>query len=65
MNIKRAIVWIVSAVFGAVTTVGVIWAFNTTPEKFQTWNVILFFLSMAAVAFIWLDYFLKTEYLKR
>lgn len=75
MNVKRALVWTISAVFGVVTTAGIIFpsiplgpitiGFGTSLEKFQTWNVILLFLSMAAIAFIWLDYILKTDYLKR
>lgn len=65
MGTRRTIVWIGSAVVGVISTVGVIAAFGTTPEKFSYSNVVLFFLSMAAVAFIWLDYFMKTGFLKR
>lgn len=38
--------------------------FGTTPEKFAYSNVILLFLSTAALAAIWLDYFMKTDLLK-
>lgn len=38
--------------------------FGTTPEKFAYSNVILLFLSTAALMAIWLDYFMKTDLLK-
>lgn len=39
--------------------------FNTTPEKFAYSNVLLLVLSLGGIAFIWLDYFLDTQFLKR
>ncbi len=39
--------------------------FNTTPEKFAYSNVLLLVLSIGGIAFIWLDYFLDTQFLKR
>jgi hypothetical protein len=39
--------------------------FNTTPEKFAYSNVLLLVLSVGGIAFIWLDYFLDTQFLKR
>ncbi len=66
MQSKRVILWIVSALFGAAITAGIIFVgFGTTPERFAYSNVLLLFLSFGAIAFIWLDYFLKTDYLKR
>jgi hypothetical protein len=51
--------------FGAAVTAGIIFVgFATTPEHFAYSNVMLLFLSFGAVAFIWLDYLLKTDYLK-
>ncbi|HRE27038.1 MAG TPA: hypothetical protein PK954_10425 [Anaerolineales bacterium] len=66
MQSKRLILWIVSALFGAAMTVAIVYVgFATTPERFAYSNVLLLFLSFGAIAFIWLDYFLKTDYLKR
>lgn len=39
--------------------------FGTDPYRFAYSNVLLLFLSAGATAFIWLDYALGTEYLKR
>ncbi|MBL8045091.1 MAG: hypothetical protein JNL09_01040 [Anaerolineales bacterium] len=39
--------------------------FGTTLYKFAYSNVLLLFLSTAGIAFIWLDYFLKTNFLKK
>lgn len=39
--------------------------FGTDPYKFAYSNVLLLFLSTAGIAFIWLDYFLKTDFLKK
>ncbi len=65
MQSKRVILWVLSALFGAAVTAGIIYVgFATTPERFAYSNVLLLFLSFGAVAFIWLDYLLKTDYLK-
>lgn len=64
MNVRRAIVWIFSLVFGLVTAVGVILAFGTTLERFSVVNAFLVFVSFAALAFIWLDFILRTQYLR-
>lgn len=48
------------ALLGSVYHIG----FGTTPEKFAYSNVILLFLSTAALMAIWLDYFMKTDLLK-
>jgi hypothetical protein len=64
MNIRRAIVWGISIVFGAVSVAGVLLAFNTTVEKFSFTGLLLIFLSLGSFAFIWLDYFLRTDYLR-
>ena len=75
MTTKRAMVWVGSILFGAAVTAVVIFpdiqigpiaiGFGTTLEKFAYSNVLLLFLSIGSVAFIWLDYFLGTDYLKR
>lgn len=64
MNARRAIVWILSILFGVAVTWGTITAFGTTFDKFSESNSLLVFLSMAGLAFIWLDFVLMTDYLK-
>jgi hypothetical protein len=64
MNARRVIVWAISLVFGLISTVGIILFFGTTLEKFSIANAILVFLSSAGIAFIWLDYLLRTQYLR-
>jgi hypothetical protein len=63
MQMRRFIVWTVSIVLGLASAVGTLAFFDTTIEKFAMANLILVFVSIAGFAFIWLDYFLKTEYL--
>jgi hypothetical protein len=58
------LVWVVSVLFGVASAAGVILAFGTTLERFSVVNGFLVTVSMGAVAFIWLDYFLKTNYLR-
>jgi hypothetical protein len=74
LQIRRAIVWLVSLVFGAVVTWVIIYTriplgpvtigFGTDVVKFAYSNVGLLFISTAGVAWIWLDYFLNTQFLK-
>jgi hypothetical protein len=64
MNVRRAIVWIASVVFGLVNAAGVILVFGTTLEKFSAVNAFLVFISFAALAFIWLDFIFRTKYLR-
>ncbi len=64
MNVRRAIVWIFSGIFGLVMVAGVILFFGTTLDKFSMVNASLVFLSFGALAFIWLDLILSTQYLR-
>ncbi len=64
MTARRVLVWTISTVFGLVTAVGVILAFQTTLEKFSVVNAFLVFISFGALAFIWLDFILSTKYLR-
>lgn len=74
MQIRRVIVWLASLVFGAVVTLVIIYAhiplgpvtigFGTDVVKFAYSNVGLLYISAAGVAWIWLDYFLDTKFLK-
>ncbi|MBL8057188.1 MAG: hypothetical protein JNK29_10845 [Anaerolineales bacterium] len=38
--------------------------FGTTPERFAYSNVMLLLVAFTGIAFIWLDYFLGTQFLK-
>ncbi|MFN2147703.1 MAG: hypothetical protein ACK2T2_04875 [Anaerolineales bacterium] len=64
MNARRLIVWATSLVFGLISTIGIILIFGTTLEKFTPANAVLVFLSSGGIAFIWLDYLLRTQYLR-
>jgi len=64
MTTRRIVVWVVSLVVGIAATLGVILVFGTTIQHFSMTNAALVALSIGAVAFIWLDYFLKTQYLR-
>lgn len=64
MTARRAIVWTFSIVTGIVSTVVTILIFNTTLDKFTIGNAILVFASTGSIVFIWLDYILRTQYLR-
>lgn len=64
MTARRFIVWFASTVFGLISAAGVILFFQTTLEKFSVVNAFLVFISLGAVAFIWLDFILSTKYLR-
>ena len=64
MIARRVIVWIASIIFGLASAAGVILAFQTTLDKFSVVNATLVFISFAALAFIWLDWILHTQYLR-
>lgn len=65
MNVRRTIVWIASTLFGVASTIGTILIFGTTLDKFSISNAILVFCAAGSLAFIWLDYLLQTNYLRR
>jgi hypothetical protein len=65
MAVRRILVWVLSLLFGLASAFGVILAFGTTLERFSPVNALLVVVSMGALAFIWLDYFLKADYLRR
>ena len=64
MNARRAIVWILSIFVGIISPIITIALFGTTLEKFSIGNAILVFASTGSIVFIWLDYILRTQYLK-
>lgn len=64
MRTRRTIVWIVSAIVGLVSSAGVILLFGTTLQRFTVVNALLVFLGMGSIAFIWLDWILRTKFLQ-
>ena len=74
LNLRRLLVWLVAIIFGLLVTWVIIYTkiplgpvtigFGTDVNKFAYSNVGLLFISAAGVAWIWLDYFLGTQYLK-
>lgn len=64
MKVRRALVWILSIAFGVAVTFGTVAAFGTTFAKFSESNTVLVFASMFGLSFIWLDFILRTKYLK-
>jgi hypothetical protein len=64
MTARRTIVWTISTLVGTISTIVTIAAFGTTLEKFTLGNAILVFASTGSISFIWLDYILRTQYLR-
>lgn len=64
MTARRILVWVLSLLFGLASALGVLLAFGTTLERFSVTNAFLVVVSMGSLAFIWLDYFLKANYLR-
>lgn len=77
MQAKRITVIVAALAIGIALTAFLIYAsiplplpvighlgFGTTPEKFAYSNVMLLVVSFSGIAFIWLDYFLGTQFLK-
>jgi multidrug efflux pump subunit AcrB len=64
MNFRRTLVWVISVSVGIVSTIGVILLFGTTFDKFSLANAVLVFLSIGSITFVWLDYILRTQYLR-
>jgi hypothetical protein len=74
LQLRRYLVWIIAVIFGLVVTGVIIYAriplgpvtigFGTNVANFAYSNVGLLFISSAGVAWIWLDYFLGTQFLK-
>lgn len=64
MTARRVINWVFSLSAGLVGTAITIALFDTTLDKFSIANAILVFLAISTITFIWLDFILKTDYLK-
>ncbi|MEW6568335.1 MAG: hypothetical protein AB1449_09265 [Chloroflexota bacterium] len=65
MKFRRALVWIASLAIGSLAVVAGLMIFRTTIERFSYSNTVLVFLGISGFGFIWLDYLLKTNYLRR
>lgn len=69
IGIRRSIVWVVSIVFGVAASAGVIVFFHSDLSEFTVGLFpgdlpLVLLLSFAGLAFIWLDFIFKTEYLR-
>jgi hypothetical protein len=69
LNIRRAIVWVVSGVFGITASAGLILYFHSNFAEFTVGLFpgdlpLVLLLSFASLAFIWLDFVFKTDYLR-
>jgi hypothetical protein len=63
MAIRRTIVWIMSTITGAILASGTIMIFNNSLNDLSFGSTLLIFISFSSLAFLWLDYIFKTEYL--
>lgn len=64
MKTRRTIVWLLALLVGAVSSVATILLFGTTLERFTLINALLVFLGVGSIAFIWLDWILRTRFLE-
>ena len=64
MAARRIVVWGISAAFGAICVLAALRLFGTTLDKFAPGNALLVFLSMGSLAFIWLDFIFRTDFLR-
>lgn len=69
LNIRRAIVWVVSGIFGVVASAGALLYFRSDFTEFTLGLFpgdlpVVLLLSFASLAFIWLDFIFKTDYLR-
>jgi hypothetical protein len=69
MKVRRVIVWAASIVLGAAGACATVLAFGGNFRDFTSGLFpgdlpLVLLLSIGSLVFIWLDYFLKTEYLR-
>jgi len=64
MKVRRAAVWVFSLAFGLASVLGALRLFDTSLERFALSNALLIFLSMGSLAFIWLDFVFRANYLR-
>lgn len=70
MTTRRTIVWTISIAFGIAGTLGTMAIFNANFDKFWTGFLfkgdlpLLLLAGYSSLAFIWLDFILRTDYLR-
>lgn len=64
MNTRRALVWLISAASGLAAVFAALAIFHTTLDRFSLGNAALVFAGIGGLAFIWLDFLFKTEFLR-
>lgn len=62
LNLRRAIVWIVSPIVGIVASLLIVLIIGTDVATFG-FELVFVVVALAVVALIWLDYFLSAEIL--
>lgn len=70
MQARRIAVWILSALIGLGGASAIVFlGFQTTLERYKIWftgdNFLFLAVAVAALAWIWLDYFFSTEMLPK
>ena len=66
LQIRRIIVWVLALLIGAGAAAGIIFGlFQTSIEKYMTTNAALLAIAVAALVWIWLDYFFSTDMLPK
>ena len=65
LSSRRAIVWVISIVLAILGTLQTVWALDTTLERYGYANLSLLVISYGSLAWIWLDYFMKTDMLQK
>jgi hypothetical protein len=64
MTARRVINWVISISAGLISTIIVLQLFGTTLGKFSLGNALMVFIATGAIVFVWLDWILKTDYLR-
>ncbi len=65
LSSRRAIVWVISIVLAILGMLLTVWALGTTLERYSIANLSLLVISYGSLAWIWLDYFMKTDMLQK
>ncbi len=65
MLAKRLVLALISFVFGAVVTYGIVFLIGSTPEEYGSTYFFFTALSLACALGIWLDKFMETGILPR
>lgn len=62
---KRVLVWVISIVLAVAAGAATIFGFGTSIEKYGLSNLVVLVVAFAALFWIWLDYFLKTDMIQK